>query len=340
MGRANHSRRHPASRYGALRTFSTINANIAINNLFPVQSLNRLAGFMNAGSAVYGEAVTAQAVIALASTIAARRYITPQGDSCHLYVGFPREASAASASCAMRREASVLCYPNRGCAVWLGMGDYHPPKRYIKRCTIRPPVFTCAMTNLTKRQTTGGIEIVLNHLTRLYDERMVQLDSPEEAGLRKSDDLQPLIVRPSLSMLALLHYSQLATFAKTSELGRGAVEQFLFAICDNDDLKFKEETEIFLPPDMIELLRKLRGVPSNEGELSLEAIFNTLPGVEPELILTEYADDIGRYDALIDEVTDDASTGFLRLGRARICAGYVRCWRPSIALIARLLAGL
>jgi len=290
-----------------------------INNLFPVQSLNRLAGFMNAGSAVYSDAVTAQAVIALASTIAARRYITPQGDSCHLYVGISSGSigSIGELRYAARGIRTVLS--QSGLRRMVRDGRLSSTQALYKTLYHSPAsIYLCddysAMINLTKRQTTGGIEIVLNHLTRLYDERMVQLDSPEEAGLRKSDDLQPLIVRPSLSMLALLHYSQLATFAKTSELGRGAVEQFLFAICDNDDLIFKEEADIFLPPDMIELLRKLRGVPSNEGELSLEAIFNTLPGVEPELIVTEYADDIVRYDALIDEVTEERKYRMFKAG--------------------------
>ncbi len=285
----------------------------AIDYLFPVSNLNRIAGLINAGSSVYSDTATTQAVIALASTVTARRYVTPQRESCQLYTGI---CSGSIGS------IGELRYAAKGARDVLSQSGL---RRMVREHRISSSLalykflwsspaalYLCddysAMLKLVQRQTTGGMEIVLNNLTRLYDENIVQLDSQEDAGLRHHDDDQPILVRPGLSMLALLHYSQLAIFAKTSELGRGAVEQFLFAICDNDEVKFKESSPVHLPADLIDVIRRIRGVPpvdNASGDLALDAIFDQLPGIESTLITVQFAESIAPYDAMIDEVTED-----------------------------------
>ena len=317
-----------------------------INHLFPVQALNRLAGFINAGSAVYGETVTAQAVIALAATLASRRYITPQGDSCHLYVGISSGSIGSIGELRYATRGIQTVMTQTGLRRMVRDGRLSSTQALYKTLYHSPAsIYLCddysAMINLTKRQTTGGIEIVLNHLTQLFDAKEKQLDSPDEAGLRKSDDLQPMIIRPCLSMLALLHYSQLATFAKTSEMGRGAVEQFLFAICDNDDFQAKEETSVLLPNDLMALLRRVRGVPDDDGELSLEAIFNQLSGVEPDMITVEFSDGLSQYDALIDAISDDRRYRMFKTGARknfrRLCTVLAAFDAPDYPVATKLI---
>lgn len=281
-----------------------------INHVFPVHALNQLAGFINAGSSVYSETATTQAVIALAATLASRRYVTPQGDSCHLYLGISSGSIGSIGELRYASRGIQTVMRQAGLRRMVRDGRLASTQALYKTLYHSPAsIYLCddysAMINLTKRQTTGGIEVVLNHLTQLFDTKEKQLDSPEEAGIRSPDDTQPLIIRPCLSMLALLHYSQLATFAKSSELGRGAAEQFLFAICDNDDFQLKEESDVRIPTELIALIRQVRGIPETDEELSLEAIFNHLPGVEPALIAVVFADPLSHYDALIDEVSDD-----------------------------------
>lgn len=283
------------------------------NTLFPVQILNRLAGFINAGSSCYSETATAQAVLSVASLLASRRYLTPQDDSCQLYLGI----SSGSVG-----SIGELRYTSRGVRQILQQCGLRRMVRESRLSSTQAlyktlfhspaSIYICddysAMIKLCQRQTTGGIEVVLNTLTRIFDDKFIQLDAPEEAGLKANEfgsDGKPVIIRPSLSMISLMHYSQLATFAKVSELGRGAVEQFLFAICDNEDMIFKEESPVILPEDVIASLLNIRGISAYSDDMQLHDIFNELSGVPPVMIPVEFESKVAKYDAMIDSVAED-----------------------------------
>lgn len=284
-----------------------------VNNLFPVNVLNRLAGFINAGSSCYSDAATTQAVIAAASLLASRRYLTPQDDSVHLYIGI---SSGSIGS------IGELRYTSRGvrqilqqCGLIRMVRDSRfssVPSLYKSLSAAPAQVYLCddysAMIKLCQRQTTGGIEMVLNTLTRVYDDKFIQFESDDVGVIKNLNyvDGKFLIVRPSVTMLSLMHYSQLATFAKVSELGRGSVEQYIFSICDNDDLVFKEEQPVVLPDDVIDLLLNVRGIKrEDEGDMKLETIFNELISVPPEFITVQFAEPMTSYDAMIDDITHD-----------------------------------
>ena len=166
------------------------------------------------------------------------------------------------------------------------------------------------------------MEIVLSMLARLFDEKFIQLDSAEEAGLRLDEfggDKQPIIQRPSLSMLSLMHYSQLPVFSKLSEMGRGSVDQFLLGICDADDIYFKEEQPRELDAEIVDQLLKIRGIglPHNK-DFDLAEIVGELPAVEPTLIPVKFEQDLALYDKRIDDATERRDKRMYRASARKI----------------------
>ena len=292
-----------------------------LNDVFPVKIANQLAGFINAMSNGYSTTATNQAVISLLALLAARRYTTPTGDSCQIYAGISSSSvgSIGELRYASRGVRAIL----QACGLrrMVREGRLTSSQALFKMLYFSPAsLYLCddysAMLKLCNRQTTGGMEVVINAITRLYDERVVQLDSPQDADLRITDlnseaDGKPLIYRPSLSMLTLMHPSQLATFAKISEVGRGSVEQFLFARCENDDYVMKDEAEIQIPEDVIDHLLTIRGISNKPGTdgFTFGDIFSDIlsecSSVQPVLFAVRYDVPIDEFYKRIDAVTTD-----------------------------------
>ncbi len=292
-----------------------------VPNFFPVYMLNQLADFINHTSSCYSKAATMQAVLAFAATLVARRYCTPQGDSLHCYFGISSSPDGT---------VGELRYATRGARELLrqcGLRRMAKESRIsssqalFKTLALSPAsLYLCddyaAKIKLCTRQTTGGMEIVMNNLAKLWGETFVQLDSPEEAGLKPADfgtDKQPVIQRPSLSMLALIAYSNLPLLTKVSEQGRGSLDQFIFAICKDDDIFYKEENQGYLPQSMIDTLLKIRGIglPYN-GDFDLTEISGDLCGIAPELKPVRYSGSPEPYYKQIDEMTNDRRYRFFR----------------------------
>jgi hypothetical protein len=146
---------------------------------------------------------------------------------------------------------------------------------------------------------------VLNTITRIYDERLLQVDQPEDVGILKTEqapDAHPQIIRPALNMLSLLHYGQLSTFTRGSELARGSVEQFLLAVCD-DSFEEKESQEMEVADDIIKIIQKIRNLDESADDYSLDKI--NWGGLHPLLHTVEFCDSIERYDLCIDSISND-----------------------------------
>lgn len=284
--------------------------------LFPVPVLNELAQLINSSAPCYSVAATTQAVISVLSLLASRRYIAPSGDSCHIYAGISSAGVGSVGELRYTSRAIRQILQQCGLRRMTREGRISSSQSLYKTLYLSPAsLYLCddysAMIKLCTRQTTGGMEVVLNNITRLYDEKFVQLDSPQDADLRQADlidsDGKPMIYRPCLSMLSLMHHSHLATFAKASELGRGAVEQFLFVICEEDDLIInKDEQDLVLPLHMMNKLITIRGLLSRkEGDLALNEILSECAGIMPMQIPVRFEGSLDKYDAMIDAVTTE-----------------------------------
>jgi hypothetical protein len=299
---------------------------IKIEHTFPndCNLLNQISGIINASSSCVTVAATTQATLALASLMASRKYLTPAGEPCHLYLGV---CSAPDGSVSELRETTRLISDIlSACGLNNMIRDSRiTSTQVLYKTLVQSPasLYLCddyaTMIQLSGRQNSaGGLDVVLNTLTGIYNKKSVQLDSHVDAGMRKDEleafrnaddqDDRPRIHYPSLSMLSLMHDSSLPIFAKTNEAARGSTAQFLLAICDKDDFNLKEKSKLVLTEEVIEELYRVRGFKRKDGKLNktLQDIFNDLSGLIPHLTEVEFEDSIDEYDKMIDSVITNA----------------------------------
>lgn len=306
----------------------------AIDFEFPndTRLLQQLRGIIKASTSCYSEMATTQAVIALASLIASRRYVTPSGDSTQLYVGVStptlednygilrytsRAISEILQECFLEK---MICESRISSTQKLLNVLYHSPATLYM-----VDDYTC-MIGLAKRQTTGSMEVVLNTISKIYERDYIQIDSLLDAGLTKNDivdgddDGKLKIKMPCLSMFALFNYSSLPTFTKLSETSRGSVNQFLFAICDKDDITHKaEEEKIHVSEEIVNRLLEIRGLdfrPAVNYSFSFADICNGRRGISPKVKKISFSADIEQYDKLIDEALENCKSNKNNLKRS------------------------
>jgi hypothetical protein len=287
-----------------------------VNTYFPVNILNSIATIMESSSYCHSKIATCQAVIALASSLASRNYMTPDKDSCHLYVGI---------ATGMHGTLGELRYTTSSIKTIL---DQCGLRRVVKSSRIQKKadlyktlwnspsfIYLCSdyadILRISKQQQHGYMNEALVVLASLWNEREIQLDNKEETGLNHYSmeilDANPKLYRPSVSMLSLLHYADLAQFAKVSEMGKGSATQFLFAVCDEEEGELSNhESDITLSPEMIEKLLQVKFKGKNthliDGDFSLEQIFSDTT-LNPSLKQVEFFCDLQEFDAMIDEIT-------------------------------------
>ena len=168
------------------------------------------------------------------------------------------------------------------------------------------------MIKQTTRQSSGLTEVSLNTLTSIFNKNSLQFNSLDEAGLTKSDirngddEYKPEVEHPCMSILSLMNHRQLATFTKSSEIGRGGTEQFLLAICEADDVFFAgEEKPIFIPEDVIDGIYKVKGWNRVLKQRTFEEISNQFisHNIASTLTPVSFQCDLEPYDNMIEAIT-------------------------------------
>lgn len=270
---------------------------------FPITGLNEVCAWMEAQAPISYPVVTQHAVLSLIGAVAARRYVTAQGDPLSLYLG----ASADS--------VGEIRYAHHG--VYLAM-ELAGLRRLVRntritsptslyRSLLRAPALLYqsddygGLTAFARRQPSGQQEAVLSLFAQLWDGKSLPLDHADEAGLKTSSltDEQPVLQAPALSLFALIGQDHLATLLRTSELGRGAMEQILMAITDPDDAVTREPSAREAPVWMSEYLRAIRGTPKST-DLDCASIFQGNALLQPTQTTVSFSGTSTAYYARLD----------------------------------------
>jgi hypothetical protein len=277
--------------------------------------LNRLSGFICDATDYNVKAATTQAVIAIAALIASRRYTTPFGDDCNLYLGVASSGSLGEIRYCQELVAAIL----KRCDLhkMIHKGSFSS-RSQIYRTLYKSPttLYLCDNFGYTIRQTTrqssGSAEIMLGTLSDIFDAKEgLSFNCLDEAGLSKSDirngddEYKPEIARPCLSTLSLMDNGQLAAFTKKSEIERGGTEQFLFVICDKKDIEnCGEEKPIFIPEDVIDDIYKVKGWNRVLKSRTFEEISNQFISLNIASTLTPvtFECDLTAYDNMIEAI--------------------------------------
>lgn len=304
---------------------------------FPVQGLDDVAAWIESFAAAAYPSVTQQAVLSLVSAAVSRTYITPQGDPLSLYLGccgrsvgelryVHHAVSAAMSAASLRRMIRATRMTS--------------PATIYKSLLRSPSTLYLSddyggVAAFSKRQPSGLQEHALALLSSIHDGKTVQLDGPEEAGLRAGSgqvsDEQPVIYAPSLSVLALIGMDQLATLMRQSETGRGALQQMLFAVGDERTLIEREPTNAPPPAWLPNHMRQVRRVPHPElgTDLSLADIFNNCVTVPPSPVVVPFQAPLQPVYSHLDAISTDRRVRSLLLaarGTVRRIAAALAAW--------------
>lgn len=251
----------------------------------------------------------------MAALIASRRFTTPSGDDCNLYLGIASSGTMGEIRYCQELVAAIL----KRCDLhkMVHKGSFSS-RSQIYRTLYKSPttLYLCDNFGSTIRQTTrqssGSAEIMLGTLSDIFDAKEgLYFNCLDEAGLSKSDirngddEYKPEIARPCLSALSLMDKGQLATFTKKSEIERGGTEQFLFAICDKKDIEnCGEEKPIFIPEDVIDEIYKAKGWNRVLKSRTFEEISNQFISlnIASTLIPVTFECDLAPYDNMIEAI--------------------------------------
>ena len=304
---------------------------------FPVGGLDELAEWISSGASVAYPSITQQAVLSLASIAVARLYTTPQGDPLSLYLGC---CGRSVGELRYAHHAVQQAMSAAGLRRMVRSTRMTSPATIYKSLLRSPATLYLSddyggVAAFSKRQPSGLQEHALSLVSSLYDGKNVQLDGPEDAGLRAGSgqvvDEQPVIFSPCLSVLALIGTDQLATLMRSSETGRGALQQMLFALAD-ERLVVEQDPQQTEPPVWLpEYLRRLRRAPHPEQgvDLNLADIFSGLSSLLPQQLVIPFESPLQPIYAALDDVSSDRRVRSMLLsarGIVRRIAAVLAAW--------------
>ncbi|BBL75457.1 bifunctional DNA primase/polymerase [Methylomagnum ishizawai] len=202
---------------------------------FPCETLNEVAAWLQAEAPEICWQTGQLAAIALASAAASRRYRTEFGDPLNLYTGIVTNSIGL-----VRHYKPALhrALAEAGCAGMIANGRFSSPGVLYNMLHRSPALLYVSddygsQLAFAKRQPSGAHEQTLSIFADIHNAKPIYLNNGQEAGIGKQGE-RVVIHHPALSILAMISADQLSTVVRASELGRGALEQFLFVLAPED----------------------------------------------------------------------------------------------------------
>lgn len=277
---------------------------------FPVNGLDEIADWISShGQIIFPEASKLGALM-VASLAASRMYVTELGDPCSIY------------SCIIGRSISELRYINKAIQRFFTIAGLRRVLRTtrftspasIYRTLLKSPACLYlsddygSMVAFARRQPSGVQEHALSVLSSIYDAAMIQLDSPEDAGLRAGSvaDDQPVIFHPSLCILALVGTDSMSSLLRSSEVGRGATGQMLLTMADLKQAVLREPEPRAPAVGSIAQLHAIRGLSVGlDEQADLASVFQGNAELNPSLYQIPFVDGLIPYYERLDKLSSD-----------------------------------
>lgn len=250
-----------AEKHNRMRRLEVITPAPQTIDPFPVETLNEVVGILQAEAPEVCYQTGQVAALTLASAAAARRYRTEFGDPLNLYVGL------VTHSIGMVRHYKPALYrtlAEAGFKSMIANGRFTSPANLYATLYRSPALLYVAddygiQLQFAKRQPSGLLEQALSIFADIHAAKPIFLNNGQDAGLGKRNE-QVVIHHPAMAMLAMISTDQLATIMRASELGRGALEQFLFVMAPEDPAAYTLNTPdpTPLPVWLIEHIKLIR----------------------------------------------------------------------------------
>lgn len=271
----------------------------------PIPLLAQLEADLNRRVHIAHPLAAQQAALAVAAHACARQGLSTSNDPCCLSLAMCTQSVGLLrpylAEVAKIFEAAGLKHSVRQTRISTTNGLYK--LLYTQPALLYLSSEYGAMVQFARRQTAGSVEQALNTIAELYDAADLSLDL-NDLGIKGFGDDQDVLRSPTLNLLTLISYEQMAAVAKASELGRGALEQIQSMLIDADRLVFNDPENIFtapFDPALIAMIRRLRRI---DGQ-SLLAVNHGYQ--RPELTTVRWGADMKTVYPALNELADSSS---------------------------------
>lgn len=307
---------------------------------FPAPALNELSAWIDARFALTHPAVTRQITLALAAVAASRNYVGEGGTPCHLCLGIVADSAALTAyardavslvldACGLRRMARgtrANVPSNVYTMLWRSPAAIHVVNDFGH------------LAAYAKRQPSGVLDQVFSVMAEAHTAVALYLDSAAEIGLKPgaSDD-QLVIHAPALTTLLLSTTAQMGALLQKDEISRGLLAWQLPVIARTGSTTEKVPSSAPLPQSLRDHLRAVRRLPAGTGELSLQDIFGTQPGLLPRVTRIRWERPFDEYADAIRAISKDPAHRVVLMtavDAARRIANALAPWRDPAAPVA------
>ena len=275
---------------------------------FPVPAMNQLAGWINARYALTHPDVTTQTVLALAALASSRVYVGEGGTPAHLCLGVVAESSMLTA---YARDAVSRVLDATGLRRMMRGTRANAPSNVYSTLWRSPAAIHVVgdyghLAQFAKRQPSGVLDQAFSVMTDAYSSSALYVDSAVEAGLKPSATDDQLVVRnPALTTLLLSTHAQMGALLQRGELTRGLLAYQLPVIVSTDGAVERIPDTTDLPATLHDLIRAVRRLPANRGELSVQDIFGAQPCLKPNLVRVRQAVTFDEHVAAINGISTE-----------------------------------
>ena len=223
-------------------------------------SLDTLADLLQAGGNVRNAEAGRAAALSFLSLCAGRRYVTEFDDAVHLHT-----ALIAPSLSEVRHFKSSLSTVS--IAVGLGKSvrtsRLSSPSAVYSSLYKQPNLLYVAddygsQLAFAKRQPAGVLEQALHGLSDCFDNKAILIDNPMEFQIKSAPQDGCTIYMPSVTLLAMIPEGQASLLLSTHEIGRGALEQFIFVYADPLYTELSEPQPVVWPEWIGEHVRRIR----------------------------------------------------------------------------------
>lgn len=265
---------------------------------FPVAALNDIVALCTESYAQTHVLASQATALAVMAACAARRYVSEHGDPAHLFVGV---LAPTVSQVRYTMTAAENLFMAAGLRSQVRGQRFTSPAQLYATILRNPATLYLAddygdQLRFARRQPSGLLEQALSILSgRVYAGQTIALDNWAEVGLKpeRSTSNLPTLHRPALSMLATVAQSQLVGLFRRSEFARGALDAMLLVpAIDESWVDRPAGRPIALPPNVVEIMRALRGFEPGQTEQSVGELLSSLALQEPTPIVVRFAADI------------------------------------------------
>lgn len=302
----------------------------------PVQPIEQMIRHLcDATGAAYG-VVPQMAALSIAGLACSRLYRTPQGDGLNLHhlvsaQSYSEAGALFDQACKVLDESGLrrMVHDQRisSSSALLGHLYRTPAMLYVMPDWGRK-FYSATHASIEHFGISAGLSFNKTLWRTNAAESQIQKSELDENG-------EAIIYRPSFNFLAFCPEADLKNCFAETQLGRGLLETFLFT---RTTIEYDREPRMVETPDWLrEHVRKIRRLPAEGGDYSLELLFGDMSGAEPSMVEVEFVEQPSkRYGGLRELSSESRHKSYIHTAESllRRVASILAVWaQPDMPVV-------